>query len=89
MYLSSTEQKIKTSFLNIVNLKGKTAPEIMDVIQKFITAKSLRIDTVLFSVLDVTNFMSGKNRREEYGTTLHSTFILTAEMTFLLYAYQI
>ena len=30
-YLSSTEQKIKPTFLGIVNLKGKTAAEIMDV----------------------------------------------------------
>ena len=77
--------------MNIVNLKGKTAAEIMDVIQKFIIGKSLRIDTVLFSDLDVRISMSGKkiNCREEYSTTLHSTFTLTAEITVLLYVYRI
>ena len=91
MYLSSTEQKIKRSFLNIVNLKGKTGAEIMDVIQKFIIGKSLRIDTVLFSDLDVRISMSGKKIkcREEYSTTLHATFTLTPEITVLLYVYQI
>ena len=59
-YLSSTGQKIKTTFLGIVNLKGKTAAEVMDVIQKFFTAKSLRIDAIFFSVLDGTNSISGK-----------------------------
>ena len=30
---SSPEQKIKMTFLGIVNLKGKTAAEIMNVVQ--------------------------------------------------------
>ena len=34
-YLSSTEQKTKTTLFGIVNLKGKMVAEIMDVIQKF------------------------------------------------------
>ena len=59
-YLSSTEQKMKITFLGIVNLKGKTAAEIIDVIQKFFTAKSLRIDPLLFKVLGGTNSISGK-----------------------------
>ena len=71
-YLSSTEQIIKTTFLGIVNLKGKTASQIMDVAQKFFTTKSLRIDTILFSVLDGTNSMSGKKnglqRRIRYSS---------------------
>ena len=49
-YISSTEQKIKTTFLGIVNLKGKTAAEITNVIQNFFAAKSLRIDTIVFNV---------------------------------------
>ena len=35
-YLSSTEQKIKTIFLSIVNIEGKAAGEIMDIIQPFL-----------------------------------------------------
>ena len=35
-YLSSTEQKIKTIFLSIVNIEGKAAGEIMDIIQLFL-----------------------------------------------------
>ena len=64
-YLSSTEHKIKTTFLGIVNFKGKMAAEIMDVAQKFFTAKSLTIDTILFSVLDRTNSMSGKRNGQQ------------------------
>ena len=54
-YLCSTEQEIKTSFLVIKNLRGKATAEIMGVIQTFYILKSLRIDTILFSVLDSTN----------------------------------
>ena len=43
-YLSSTGQD-KSDILGIVNLKGKTAAETMVVIQKFLTAKSMSIDT--------------------------------------------
>ena len=64
-YLSSTEHKIKTTFLGIVNFKGKMAAEIMDVAQKFFTAKSLIIDTILFSVLDRINSMSGKRNGQQ------------------------
>ena len=39
-YFFSTEQKIKITFLGIVNRKGKMVAEIMDVIQKCRTAKS-------------------------------------------------
>ena len=54
-YLLSTEQEIKTSILVIKNLRGKATAEIMGVIQTFYILKSLRIDTILFSVLDSTN----------------------------------
>ena len=55
----------KTTFLGIVNFKGKMAAEIMDVAQKFFTAKSLIIDTILFSVLDRINSMSGKRNGQQ------------------------
>lgn len=42
MYLSSTEQA-QSAFLGVINLKGKMDTEIMDVIFKLFTAKSLRI----------------------------------------------
>ena len=54
-YVLSTEQEIKTSILVIKNLRGKATAEIMGVIQTFYILKSLRIDTILFSVLDSTN----------------------------------
>ena len=38
-YFSSTEQKMKTSFLGIVNLKGMMAADIMDAVQKFFHSK--------------------------------------------------
>ena len=59
-YLSSTELKTKTTFFGIVNLKGKMVAEIMDVIQKFFTAKSLWTDTMLFSVYNNIN-LDGTN----------------------------
>ena len=71
---SSPEQKIKMTFLGIVNLKGKTAEEIVNVVQKFFTAKSLRIHTILFSVLDGTNSMSGKKNGLQTRIRYHSPF---------------
>ena len=62
------------TFLGIVNLKGKTAAEIMNVVQKFFTAKSLRIHTILFSVLDGTNSMSGKKNGLQTRIRYHSPF---------------
>ena len=38
-YLFYTEQKMKTSFLGIINLKGMMAADIMDVVQKFFHSK--------------------------------------------------
>ena len=58
-YYSKHFQEIKTSFLGIVNLKGKTSFEIMDFILKFLQAKSLNIGRVFFSMLDSTNSMRG------------------------------
>ena len=63
IYCSKHFQEIKTSFLGIVNLKGKTSSEILDVILKFFQAKSLNIGTVFFTVLDGTNSVSGKKKR--------------------------
>ena len=58
---SNKAQKAVTSFLGILNLKGKTAAEITDVIKNFFLAKSIKLDKIIFSVLDGTNSMSGKN----------------------------
>lgn len=77
-YLLSTEQEIKTSILVIKNLRGKATAEIMGVIQTFYILKSLRIDTILFSVLDSTNSGSvnknGMQRKIKYNA-LFSIFI--------------
>ena len=58
---SNKAQKVVTSFLGILNLKEKTADEIMDVIKNFYLAKSTKLDKIMFSVLVGTNSMSGKN----------------------------
>ena len=60
-YYSNKAQKVVTSFSGILNLKGKTAAEIMDVMKNFFLAKSIKLDKIMFSVLDGTNSMSGKN----------------------------
>ena len=58
-YYSNKAQKAVTSSLGILNLKGKTAAEIMDVIKNFFLAKSIKLDKIMLSVLDGTNYMSG------------------------------
>ena len=60
-YYSNKPQKVVTSFLEILNLKGKTAAEIMDIIKNFFLAKSIKLDKIMFSALDGTNSMGGKN----------------------------
>ena len=50
------------------------AAEIMDVIQTFFSAKSLKINTVLFSVLDGTNSISGKKNGLQKRIRYYSPF---------------
>ena len=59
-YLSPVELKVKTTFFGIVNLNGKTAPQVMDVVNQFFLAKNIKLDKMLLSVLDRTNAMGGK-----------------------------
>ena len=59
-YLSPVELKVKTTFFGIVNLNGKTAAQVMDIVNQFFLAKNIKLDKILFSVLDGTNAMSGK-----------------------------
>ena len=70
-YTSFLHRAENNNIFRYCNLKGKTAAEITDVVQKFFTTKSLRIDTILFTVLDGTNSMSGKKnglqRRRYYS----------------------
>ena len=75
-YYSFKEEKVVTSFLGIVNLKGKKAAEIMDVIKKFFEAKSINLGKVFFSVLDGTNSMSGKNNGLQRHIRFYSPFNL-------------
>ena len=42
-YYSNKAQKVVTIFLGILNLKGKTASQIMDVIKNFFLAKSIKL----------------------------------------------
>ena len=50
------------------------AAEIMDVIQTFFSAKSLKINTALFSVLDGTNSISGKKNGLQKRIRYYSPF---------------
>ena len=59
-YLSPVELKVKTTFFGIVNLNGKTAPQVMNVDSQFFLAKNIKLDKMLLSVLDETNAMGGK-----------------------------
>ena len=58
-YLSPVELNVKTTFVDIANLNGKTAAQVMDVNQFFL-AKNIKLDKILFSVLDRFSAMSGK-----------------------------
>ena len=58
LYLFKAE-KVATSFLGIVNWKGKTVREIVDVIRKCFQAKNMKLNKIFFRDLDGTNSMSG------------------------------
>ena len=51
---------MKTTFVDIANLNGKTAAQVMDVVNQFFLAKNIKLDKILFSVLDRFSAMSGK-----------------------------
>ena len=59
-YLPPVELKVKTTFLGIVNLNGKSAAHVMVAVSQFFLAKNIKLDQILFSVLDGNNAMSGK-----------------------------
>ena len=73
-YYSNKAQKAVTSYLGILNLKGKTAAEIMDIIKNFFLAKSIKLDKIMFSVLDGTNSVSGKNTGLQRRIRFYSPF---------------
>ena len=73
-YYSNKAQKAVTSSLGILNLKGKTTAEIMDVIKNFFLAKSIKLDKIMFSVLDGTNSMSGNNSGLQRRIRFYSPF---------------
>ena len=58
---SKKTQNLATSFWGILNLKGKTVTEIMDVTKSFFLAKSMKLNKITLNVLDGTSSMSGKN----------------------------
>lgn len=55
LHIFPPETRKKATVFGILNLTGKNEAEITDVIQKFVTAKSLRINTILFRILKKTN----------------------------------
>ena len=59
-YLSPVELNVKTTFVDIASLNGKTAAQVMDVVNQFFLAKNIKLDKILFSVLDRFSAMSGK-----------------------------
>ena len=59
-YLSPVELNVKTTFVDIANLNGKTAAQVMDVVNQFFLDKNIKLDKILFSVLDRFSAMSGK-----------------------------
>ena len=54
------DEIVNTKFLGIVQLTNLSSAEIMDVLKKFLTAKYIDLSKILFSVLDGTNSLSGK-----------------------------
>ena len=46
-YYSVNARKVKTSFLAIINLKGKKAAEVMDVIKQFFLVKNIKLENIL------------------------------------------
>ena len=74
MFVTYYANKAVTSFLGILNLKRKTAAEIMDVIKNFFLAKSVKLDKIMLSVLDGTNSMSGKNTGLQRRIRFYSPF---------------
>ena len=73
-YFSNDKKEVVTKFLGIVNLKGKTSAEIMDVIKKFFAAKSIKLENLMFSVLEGTNAMSGKDTGLQRRIRFYSPF---------------
>ena len=59
-YLSLVELKVKTTIFGIANLSGEVAAQIMDVVNQFFLAKNIKLDKLLFSVLDGTNAIVGE-----------------------------
>ena len=59
-YYSVSDCQVKTCFLGILHLNGKKAIQIMNIMKLFFEAKQIILERVLFSALDGTNAMSGK-----------------------------
>ena len=63
MFLSSypvSDGRLKTFYLGIINLNGKKATQIMNTLKLFFETTQTIHERVLFSLLDGTNAMSGK-----------------------------
>ena len=71
-YYSVSNRRVKTCFLGILNLNGKKATQIMNTLKLFFLANQIILERVLFSALDGTNAMSGKEggsqrRKQHYS----------------------
>ena len=73
-YYSISDRQVKTCFLGILNLNGKKATQIMNTLKLFCEAKQIILEGVLFSVLDGTNAMSGKEGRLQRRIRYYSSF---------------
>ena len=61
-YLSPFELKVQTTFFSIFNLNGKIGAQVMDVVNQFFLAKNIKLDKILFGIIDITNTMTGKKK---------------------------
>ena len=59
-YYSVSDRRVKTCFLGILNSNGMKATQIMNTLKLLFEAKQIILERVLFSVLDDTSAMSGK-----------------------------
>ena len=61
-------------FFDTVNLNGKTVAQFMDVVNQFFLAKNIKLDKILFSILDGNNAMSGKKNGLQRRIRIFSPF---------------
>ena len=73
-YLSPIELQAKMTFFSVVNLNKKTATQVINVVNQFFPAKSIKLDKILSSVLDGSNAMSGEKNGLQRRVSNFSSF---------------